>query len=313
MPWLTTLADVARRTGYPVTEVSGWKSRGHGPQPEVRGIVCHHTAGAAGGGDYPSLAVVRDGRTGLAGPLSHFGLGRSGRIYVIAAGRCWHNAPSTSAYHDNSSSLGIEAENDGRQPWPAVQLDAYKKLCAELCREFGLPASRVKAHREVNTDKPDPHSVDMNDFRADVARLIEGDDVPEYVSVGIDADQTIKPRQWTHLNWDKEYSDSTGQHADKGGWTLLRGPAKYALTVSVQLRGLPAGTEGQIRAVESRDDEIEYGPISEFVATTGDTYVLYGVPADSIIRDRLLRVQIIHFGGGPCTVVDGNAKLLYWR
>jgi len=175
MPWLTKLADVARRTGYPVTEVAGWKARGHGPQPAVEGVVCHHTAGPVAGGDYPSLGVVKTGRTGLAGPLSHFGLGRSGRIYVIAAGRCWHNAPSTSAQHDNSSSIGIEAENNGRQPWPSAQLDAYRKLCAEICREFGLPASRVKAHREVNRGKPDPHSVDMYDFRVQVAQLIEGD------------------------------------------------------------------------------------------------------------------------------------------
>ncbi|MFG1694631.1 N-acetylmuramoyl-L-alanine amidase [Nonomuraea sp. NPDC049309] len=178
MPFLTRLADVARRTGHPVTEVPGWRERGHGPQPEVQGIVCHHTAGPAGGGDYPSLAVVRDGRPGLDGPLSHFGLGRSGHIYVIAAGRCWHNAPSTSDFHTNSRSLGIEAENDGSQPWPAEQLDAYRKLCAELCREFGLPASRVKAHREVNTSKPDPHSIDMDDFRAAVAALIDGSPAP---------------------------------------------------------------------------------------------------------------------------------------
>ncbi|MEV4059741.1 peptidoglycan recognition protein family protein [Nonomuraea dietziae] len=175
MPYLNQLADVARRTGYPVTEVPGWQTRGHGPQPAVEGIVCHHTAGQTAGGDYPSLNVVRSGRRGLAGPLSHFGLGRSGRIYVIAAGRCWHNAPSTSARHDNSSSIGIEAENDGRQPWPEAQLDAYRKLVAELCREFGLPASRVKGHKEVNRQKPDPHGVDMDDFRSAVAALIKGE------------------------------------------------------------------------------------------------------------------------------------------
>ncbi|MEV0149120.1 MULTISPECIES: N-acetylmuramoyl-L-alanine amidase [unclassified Nonomuraea] len=174
MPWLTQLADVARRTGYPVTEVSGWRDRGHGLQPAVRGIVCHHTAGPAAGGDYPSLTVVRSGRPGLDGPLSHFGLGRSGRIYVVAAGRCWHNAPSTSTNHTNSASIGIEAENDGKQPWPEAQVDAYKRLCAELCKEFGLPASAVKAHREVNRSKPDPHSIDMDDFRADVAALVKG-------------------------------------------------------------------------------------------------------------------------------------------
>ncbi|MGI5288015.1 peptidoglycan recognition protein family protein [Nonomuraea polychroma] len=187
MPWLIQLAEVARRTGYPVTEVPGWKDRGHGLQPAVRGIVCHHTAGPAGGGDYPSLAVVRSGRAGLPGPLSQFGLGRSGRIYVIAAGRCWHNAPSTSTNHTNSNSIGIEAENNGSQPWPTAQLDAYRKLCAELCREFGLPASAVKAHREVNRGKPDPHGVDMDDFRAAVARLIAGED-----------DDMSAKDMWTH-------------------------------------------------------------------------------------------------------------------
>ncbi|HEX4816712.1 MAG TPA: peptidoglycan recognition family protein [Nonomuraea sp.] len=169
MPWLTQLADVARRTGYPVTEVRGWTTRGHGPQPEVQGVVCHHTAG------WNDLHIVRDGRPGLDGPLSQFWLQHTGRIWVVAAGRCWHNAPSTSGHHDNSSAIGIEAENDGRRPWPQAQLDAYAALCAELCKEFGLPASRVKAHREVNTGKVDPHSINMYDFRVQVAQLIEGE------------------------------------------------------------------------------------------------------------------------------------------
>ncbi|ADG88898.1 N-acetylmuramyl-L-alanine amidase, negative regulator of AmpC, AmpD [Thermobispora bispora DSM 43833] len=170
MPYLTNLADVARRTGYPVTEVAGWKSRGHGPQPSVQGIVCHHTAGRN------DMHVVRDGRPGLTGPLSQFWLRHDGHIFVIAAGRCWHNAPSTSNYHRNDTSLGIEAENNGSEPWPAKQVDAYQRLCAELCRAFKLPASRVKGHKEVNTQKPDPHSINMDTFRARVDLLLKGED-----------------------------------------------------------------------------------------------------------------------------------------
>ncbi|MET7333261.1 N-acetylmuramoyl-L-alanine amidase [Nonomuraea sp. NPDC005650] len=168
MPWLTRLATVARRTGFPVVEVAGWRTRGHGPQPSVEGVVCHHTAGR------DDMHIVRDGRPGLDGPLSQFWLRRDGTIFVVAAGRCWHNAPSTSPHHTNSASLGIEAENNGREAWPVRQLEAYRRLCAELCREYSLPASRVKAHREVNTGKPDPHSIDMGDFRADVAQLLAG-------------------------------------------------------------------------------------------------------------------------------------------
>ncbi len=183
MPYLTQLAAVARRTGFAVVEVPGWKTRGHGPQPEVDGVVCHHTAG------WNDMHIVRDGRPGLDGPLSQIWLRRDGTIFVVAAGRCWHNAPSLSLGHTNSHSIGIEAENDGRAPWPAKQLDAYKRLCAELCREFKLSASMVKGHKEVNRSKPDPHSINMGDFRADVARLMKGekpkslpeqDGVPEF-------------------------------------------------------------------------------------------------------------------------------------
>ncbi|MEU8383757.1 peptidoglycan recognition family protein [Streptosporangium sp. NPDC048865] len=172
MPYLTQLADVARRTGYPVTEVPGWRSRGHGPQPEVDGVVCHHTAG------WNDMHVVRDGRPGLEGPLSQIWLRRDGTIFIVAAGRCWHNAPSLSLGHTNGHSIGIEAENDGRTAWPAAQLDSYRKLCAELCLEFGLSASAVKGHKEVNASKPDPHSINMTTFRAEVARLMKGDDMP---------------------------------------------------------------------------------------------------------------------------------------
>lgn len=168
MPYLTQLADVARRTGFPVIEVEDWKTRGHGPQPAVKGIVCHHTAGRN------DLRVVVNGRPGLDGPLSQFWLKHDGSIYVVAAGRCWHNAPSTSENHTNSNSLGIEAENDGHEPWPAVQLRAYKALCAELCKEFKLAASRVKGHKEVQPGKPDPHTINMTTFRKDVDKLING-------------------------------------------------------------------------------------------------------------------------------------------
>jgi hypothetical protein len=159
-----------------VVEVSGWQSRGREAQAQVDGIVCHHTATPKSAkGDYPTLNVVKNGYSGLPGPLSHFGLGRSGTIYVIAAGRCNHNAPSTSSYHTNSRSIGIEAENSGasNDPWPQVQKLAYAALVGELCREFDLPVSRVKGHKEVNRAKNDP-TFDMGAFREDVTDYLNG-------------------------------------------------------------------------------------------------------------------------------------------
>jgi hypothetical protein len=86
VPWL---AQAARMTDFPVVEVDGWRSRGHGGMDTLEGVVLHHTAGPASG-DYPSLRVVRDGRPGLAGPLAQLGLARSGTIFVIAAGLSYH-------------------------------------------------------------------------------------------------------------------------------------------------------------------------------------------------------------------------------
>lgn len=174
---LTNLAEVARRTGFPVEEVPGWKSRGHGQMRDVRGIVCHHTGTAASAaGDYPSLRIVRDGRSDLPGPLSHLGLGRNGTIYVIAAGKCSHAGGSRSAPvvpgWENGSTIGIEAEHPGGSaPWPKAQMQAYRALCRELALAYGLSFDRVRGHKEIALPlgrKPDPN-FDMSDLRASLA------------------------------------------------------------------------------------------------------------------------------------------------
>ncbi|MGV2822458.1 N-acetylmuramoyl-L-alanine amidase [Brevibacterium casei] len=165
--YLTALATIARRTGYPVVERPGWKSRGRGPMAGVKSVICHHTAGGPKG-NYPSLGVVQNGRPGLPGPLAHYGLGRDGTIYVIAAGRASHAGVVDTTSHSNSYAIGIEAENTGRgEKWSAKQMDAYAKLCRELCDHYKIPISQVRGHKEVARPrgrKPDP-SFNMDNFR----------------------------------------------------------------------------------------------------------------------------------------------------
>lgn len=166
--WLRDLDDALRAYDIPFDVAAGWETRGHGEMEQVAGVVCHHTAG------WNDLAVVINGRSDLAGPLSHLYLRRNGRYVIVAAGRCWHNAPSTSSYHTNSRSIGIEAENDGRTPWPREQLQAYKKGCAALADWYKLSVTRIVGHKEVNTSKPDPHSINMSEFRREVQGIMEG-------------------------------------------------------------------------------------------------------------------------------------------
>ncbi len=174
MPYLTDLAAVARKTSLEVIEVPGWETRGRGQMSDVRAVVCHHTATLNRTADMPSLDILIKGRPDLAGPLSHFGLSRSGKVYVIAAGRCNHAGTVQNPSWGNSHSIGIEAEATGTDAtWPEVQLAAFAQLCRVLIDYFGLSVSAVLGHKEV-ADPPgrkiDPN-FDMAAFRARVSAL----------------------------------------------------------------------------------------------------------------------------------------------
>lgn len=176
MNMYTGLARVARKTGYPVVEVPGWETRTR-PQPmqDVRTITCHHTAGPPTG-DYPSFNTVLHGRgEALPGPLAQYGIGRSGTIYVFAAGSANHAGESRSIDYEKPHAIGIEAEAVGvpgtKGDWPEAQMDAYARLCRALIDEFGLKVADVLGHKETCAPvgrKTDP-SFDMQKFRTRVA------------------------------------------------------------------------------------------------------------------------------------------------
>lgn len=176
MPYIQWLADAARLTGYPVVEVGGWKTRGHGGMRVAEGVVCHHTAGPKTG-NMPSLGVITNGRAGLAGPLANYGLGRDGTVYCVAAGCAWHAGASTWAgfYDLNDEFFGIEAEDDGDGIWTPAQLDSYPRLVASILFFCRRNAERTTAHRECcipKGRKPDPAGINMSDLRNRVAWLL---------------------------------------------------------------------------------------------------------------------------------------------
>lgn len=175
---LHDLADACRKSGLPVVEVDGWRTRGHGELFAVNSVICHHTATSkAAAGNYPSLAIVRDGRSDLPGPLSQLGLGRDGTVYVIAAGVAYHAGLTFFPRQDNWHAIGIEAEHDGVSAWPPVQHSAYVRLVAALAEHYGVPLSNVQGHKEIAKPlgrKIDPN-FDMTDFRARVKRVGRSD------------------------------------------------------------------------------------------------------------------------------------------
>jgi N-acetyl-anhydromuramyl-L-alanine amidase AmpD len=184
MPFsLTWLPDVLLRAGLKVAEQPGWQTRGRDDVGTIKGVICHHTAGAKTG-NMPSLGVVTNGRPDLPGPLSQLCLGRDGTYFVVAAGRSNHAGGGNwqGITTGNSSFIGIEAENTGQtsgpnaDPWPAIQMDAYRRGVAAILTKIKANAIMCCGHREYALPvgrKPDP-TFDMDAFRRDVAAIMSG-------------------------------------------------------------------------------------------------------------------------------------------
>lgn len=177
---LTWLAEVLLDAGLKVAEVPDWRSRGLKEMGDVRGVICHHTAGAVTG-NMPSLGLIKSGRPDLKGPLAQLGLGRDGTFYCIAAGFCQHAGKGE--WHGqtggNTNFIGIEAENTGLpgdSPWPVIQMEAYARGIAAILTHLDLPVGMCCGHKEwaiPKGRKSDP-DFDMEAFRSQVQGFMSG-------------------------------------------------------------------------------------------------------------------------------------------
>lgn len=244
--WIPWLADAARMTGYPVIVLNGQRTRGHGGFRVVEGVVGHHTATSANAkGDFPSQRIVTEGRADLPGPLCNYGLGRSGAIYVVAAGVAWHAGASRWAgFHDlNDEFIGIEAESPGYGEWTAAQRDAYPRLVAAALHYMRRGADRYAGHKDVCIPpgrKPDPRGIDtrwmhntIRSFGNDPARIRRGG--------GSELDMSIA----------KEIRDIVRRYVPSGLFdtvTLPRSPdrVRYATVPVPPRNGVVTGNQGRI-------------------------------------------------------------------
>lgn len=178
---LTWMPEVLRNAGLKVAETDGWTTRGGGQMGTIRGVMCHHTATITEG-NMPTLSVLKSGRPGLDGPLAQLGLGRDGTWYIVAAGRANHAGKGSwkGITTGNSSFIGVEAENGGRgeqkDPWPDVQLDAYRRGVAAILKHVGASSAMCCGHKEYALPKgrkPDP-TFEMEPFREEVDKVMRG-------------------------------------------------------------------------------------------------------------------------------------------
>ena len=185
---LAWLGDVLRDAGLTVVETSGWQERSadSGEPPRPVGVLEHHTATWASEDDpAPSVQLCVDGRPDLDGPLCHGLIGFDGTVHLISAGRANHageakmSGPNPSG-DGNVLYVGFEWDYQGVEQAPSTeQYDAAVRATEAVLNHLDRPADAARGHLETSvTGKIDPGNVDLDGFRADIAKIVTDERKP---------------------------------------------------------------------------------------------------------------------------------------
>jgi hypothetical protein len=154
----------------------------------------HHTVTK---GSSLTVGLCRTGYEGLPGPLCHGVITKDGTVHLVGYGRTNHAGlgdadvlhaviaekklppDNQSGTDGNRHFYGFECENlgDGKDPWPAVQVEASVRASAALLRAHkwgGDGDTSVIGHAEWQPGKIDPRGpgVSMDDIRKRVAERL---------------------------------------------------------------------------------------------------------------------------------------------
>lgn len=221
-PPMTAAQFVAalKAEGLKVRERKGSRThnRNHkGPWGPLNGVMVHHTASGSSGIE----SYVSTGSNALPGPLCQGLIEKSGTVVLIGWGRANHagggdpdvlRAVKAEAYplpktneHDGSDGsvdgnahfVGYECVNkgDGKDPWPAIQLEATARACAAVARHYGWTVNSVIRHMDWSDWKSDPRGVDWTKMRKRIATILDGKPNATPMSDWTDGDADTQPEQ----------------------------------------------------------------------------------------------------------------------
>ncbi len=180
-----------RAAGLTVIVISGWLDRERPGSFNPVGILNHHTGASASGWTLiKELAYAKwmflVGRPDLPAPLCQIALGRSGTVYIGAAGRANHagvakRSGSVAAGDGNALYYGIEWMLSGTEAIPADMMESGVTLNAVISEKTtGNSVNTISAHYQTSVtgkwDIGDPNGVafngskvlDMDKFRRSV-------------------------------------------------------------------------------------------------------------------------------------------------
>ena len=213
-------AAVLRAGGVIVVEVGNWETHNRnskGAWGPVHGVMIHHTVTQ---GSAATVELCRRGHSALPGPLCHGVITKDGRVHLVGYGRANHAglgdddvlravidekalpADNEATTDGNRHFYGFECENlgDGRDPWPAAQLEAIEKVSAAICRHHGWSERSVIGHLEWQPGKVDPRGFTMASMRARIAdRLADGGQEEDNMTLTDEDVQKVANAVWGKL------------------------------------------------------------------------------------------------------------------
>ncbi len=229
-----TFLSALRAEGLKVVEVGDWRDHNRnskGPWGPVHGVMIHHTVTK---GTKATVDICRTGYAELPGPLCHGVIAKDGTVYLIGYGRANHAgsgdddvlravigekalpADNEANTDGNRHFYGFECENlgDGKDPWPAAQLEAIEKAAAAVCRYHGWNEKSVLGHLEWQPGKVDPRGFTMQSMRARVATRLKSPTGAKPQPPKEDTDMALTP----YDNWAYK-----GKGETRDAYAYLRG------------------------------------------------------------------------------------------
>lgn len=140
---LAACAPLPQRAGVPTRWVPS-------PSFDLRRanyVILHHTSNDSA---QEALETLTDRSQAVS---AHYLVSREGIIYQLVGeqARAWHAGKSRwGADSDlNSSSIGIELDNNGEETYPAPQIDALLFLLRDIVERHRIPAGNILGHADV--------------------------------------------------------------------------------------------------------------------------------------------------------------------
>jgi N-acetylmuramoyl-L-alanine amidase len=148
---LTACSQTPLRTGIPST----WQPSPNYDERRPNFVVIHHTSNDS------ADAALRTLTDPLRAVSAHYLVARDGAVFQLVdeRKRAWHAGKSYWGGDTdlNSSSIGIELDNNGEEPFPAVQISALLTLLADIGERYRIPAANYLGHADIApTRKSDP-------------------------------------------------------------------------------------------------------------------------------------------------------------